>query len=223
MKKKLFTILLFGSLLSAYCTGVQEDKVYVLEEESEQFNSTLNLPFFLTEELYLYSKKEYETSIWHTYRIKDSVPNKGRGKTVIKDIVSIKPSVTTYKDLVESYDLPGTVIIAEQGNNFHLNITYGEVSFYFGVDSDVIREIRFENKTIFKYDRKITVGTSLDSVLKYYPASKTIEGVGINWDENNVIFKNINGTIGYHYIDYKSKGIRLFFANNKVSALYIYN
>lgn len=87
------------------------------------------------------------------------------------------------------------------------------------MNNDEIEEFRFEKKTDYKI-AGITVGTSLEQVLKALGKPKrTVNGRKCTY-KDRILFKNSKGKpIGHAY--YSDKGLRLFFMYDEVVALYI--
>ena len=87
------------------------------------------------------------------------------------------------------------------------------------MNDDEIEEFRFEKKTDYKI-AGITVGTSLEKVLKTLGKPKrTVNGRECTYEER-ILFKNSKGRPNGHAY-YSAKGLRLFFMHDEVIALYI--
>lgn len=215
-------MLMMLSLVSVSSTGIKEDKVYELDENTIPYELDLDLPDFITDEFYKYTLHDYGEEKRHMFYIKDDSEIKKQQSNFNNDIKNIKCRVDTYETLIEQYGLPNKVLIAEAGDVYYLNIYYGDVQLFFGVDSNVLREIRFHEKTTFVFEDSITVGSTLDEVLTLYPAKNIVENHAVNFRKDNTLYKNINNQPGYHYINYPERKLRLFFSDNKISALYIY-
>ena len=68
---------------------------------------------------------------------------------------------------------------------------------------------------------KLQVGSSLEEVLEAVGKPKeTVEGQSIGW-EDGVLYQDINGRKGHCYYKPTGQNVRIFFANYKVTALYV--
>jgi len=85
-----------------------------------------------------------------------------------------------------------------------------------------IVELRFEGVDIgYVFAGKIRIGSSLDEVLNVLgQPTNTVTG-GKNEFQDNVLYKDVEGRKGFCYYGRNNKGVRLFFADYKVTALYV--
>jgi len=90
------------------------------------------------------------------------------------------------------------------------------------ISAGLVRELRSEGQGRgFIWQGKLRLGSSLDEVLaELGPPSKTVVGKPLGF-EAGVLYKDIEGRSGHCYYDRPDQNVRLFFADNKVAALYI--
>jgi len=107
-------------------------------------------------------------------------------------------------------NLPSTYIAAYP-DNFSAVISGGKVN-----------ELRFEGQgSGYVFKGKLQVGSSLDEVLEVLgQPTETVVGQPVGW-EDAVLYKDINGRKGHCYYSRKEQGIRIFFMNYKITALYV--
>ncbi len=91
--------------------------------------------------------------------------------------------------------------------------------FHIFMNDNKIVELRYYNSN-YILNGNIQVGVSLDEVLKAVGSpDETIEGKSNGFKEG-VLYKDIDGKKGYCYYDRYDKGVRMFFTNYKITALY---
>ena len=85
-----------------------------------------------------------------------------------------------------------------------------------------IIELRFEGQdTGYVYKDKLKIGSSLDEVIELLGEPKeTVQGKP-NKFKDGVLYRDIDGKKGYCYYERADKNVRLFFWNDKVTALYL--
>ncbi len=146
---------------------------------------------------------------------------------IIRELDNIKCNKATSKNIIDLYDKPTKVILCSDRNNIHVNYMYGELFLYFG-NQDKLIEKRFLigfgiTEIKFAYQGKIKLGSTLDEVLNYFGNPKTIIDGKPNDFQDDILYKNIDGKKGYNYICYKSKGIRIFFYEDKISTFILFD
>jgi len=84
-------------------------------------------------------------------------------------------------------------------------------------------EIRHEGGSQYAFAGKLRIGSTLEEALAVLGApDKTVQGEEIDWgDSKNVLFRDIAGRKGYDYYHRPNLRVRLWFANDKVSAIYM--
>ncbi|MBB6480916.1 hypothetical protein [Spirochaeta isovalerica] len=228
MRKIFIIAFTFTAILWLLPSCIQEGKIYETEKSLVSVIEDIREPDFITEEIYSYKKTLGVDRIFHTYTLKEpSRDYPADEEELIRNLEKIRPSVSTLPEILNLFGKPPRVIIAtntsSEYQNYHLNLQYNDFTLYFGSEKETLIEIRIEDETsIYAYDGKIKYGQSLDYVLSYMPATEIIEGEEIDWEKSGVLFKNIEGRESLAYIDYKDKRIRMFFNNNRLSALYLY-
>jgi subtilisin family serine protease len=106
-----------------------------------------------------------------------------------------------------------------QGTIGQSTVYPGGLQFY--APAGVVKEIRFESpESPYVFRGKIRVGSPLEEVLNVLgPPTDTVEGRN-EW-QDGVLYKNIDGKEGYCYLARPDQGVRFFFVDNRVSALYL--
>ena len=87
-----------------------------------------------------------------------------------------------------------------------------------------INELRFEGPDSgYQFEGKLQVGSSLDEVLKVVGTpGEVVEGQAMpKIAKDGVLYKDIDGRKGYCYYGRANRNVRFFFADYKVSALYV--
>lgn len=87
---------------------------------------------------------------------------------------------------------------------------------------DSISELRFESPAAgYVFYDEILVGSSLDEVLAVLgEATETVVGEPVRWIDD-ILYKDIDGQEGRCYYQRSDWGVRMFFGNYKVAALYV--
>jgi serine protease AprX len=135
------------------------------------------------------------------------------GKSTLDDVISIFGEPTRYFHGGETFtkdNLP-QAYIAQYPNEFSVVMA-----------SDRVEELRFESQAAgYVFRDKIRVGSLLNEALKVIgQPKKTVVGKP-NEYEDGVLYKDIGGEKGSCYYGRRDRGIRLFFFNYKVTALYL--
>jgi beta-lactamase regulating signal transducer with metallopeptidase domain len=88
---------------------------------------------------------------------------------------------------------------------------------------DRIVELRHEDGSQYVFAGKLRIGSTLEEALAVLgPPAKTVEGEPIDWpNSQNVLFKDIDGRKGHCYYHRPDRNVRLWFANDKVTAIYM--
>ncbi len=92
----------------------------------------------------------------------------------------------------------------------------------FMMDNRIV-ELRFEGNSKYVYAGKLRIGSTLEEALAVLGAPvKTVEGKPIGWsDSDNVLFKDIDGRKGHCYYHRPDHGVRVWFGDYKVAAIYM--
>jgi hypothetical protein len=128
------------------------------------------------------------------------------------DVVRILGEPTSYvwgKQTFEKESLPEIYLMQYHGD-FSVVIT-----------KDRVEELRFEMPGPYRFKDTLKVGSTLAEVLQVLgPPIKTIEGQEIGW-EDGVLYKDISGRKGHCYYQRQAQGVRMFFGNYRVAAIYL--
>ena len=131
----------------------------------------------------------------------------------LDDIIAVFGEPVEYLWLGQTYtrdNLPD-VYIARYPNEFDVVMVNGHID-----------EVRFESPEAgYLYQGEIQVGSSLEHVLDVVgPPIETVAGRPFV-NEDGVLYKDINGTVGYCYYRRSDQNVRFFFWDYNVSALYV--
>jgi hypothetical protein len=109
-------------------------------------------------------------------------------------------------------NLPATYI-AQYGDGFSVVIS-----------NNTVNELRFEEQdTGYRFEGKLKVGSALQESLEVLDAPESTVENQKNEYADKVLYKDIDGQKGFCYYQRSDKHIRLFFANYKITALYLTN
>lgn len=137
------------------------------------------------------------------------------------------PGETTRQQIIEAFGKPdeyiwGEKIFSEGDLPNRYVMVYGDLGVNFAVGAYEVWEIRVHGNEDYSYEGKIHLGSSVEDVIAFFgEPSETITGGQIDWNNNKVLYKDIEGKTGYCYIHYKDIGVRMFFSDYKVFALYL--
>jgi hypothetical protein len=117
-------------------------------------------------------------------------------------------------EVINKENLPSRQFyIADYGNGFQIFMLSGRIA-----------ELRFEGASEYLHQGQLQIGDSLDYVLKVLGEPKeTITGASRRMISGNdgMLLRDIEGRKGYDYYLRKDKNIRLFFLDDKITALYV--
>ena len=103
--------------------------------------------------------------------------------------------------------------IADYGDGFRIFMLDGRIA-----------ELRFEGESEYLHQGILQIGDSLDHVVKVLGEPKeTVFGASRKMisGKDGVLLRDIEGRKGYDYYLRKDKNVRMFFLNDKITALYI--
>jgi hypothetical protein len=137
------------------------------------------------------------------------------GTSALNDVIRIfgEPKKYLWGRKTFTKDNLPEVYIAQYEKGFNIVMIEGYVD-----------ELRFESPAAdYIFQKKIRVGSSLNEVLNVVgqPAETVIGQALPGIAKDGILYKDINGEKGYCYYAREDKGVRFFFANYKVTALYI--
>jgi len=142
-------------------------------------------------------------------------------------ITSIIPGETTRQQIIEAFGEPdkylwGDKTFSEGDLPDRYMMIYEDLGVNFAVGEYAIWEVRVHGNKDYSYEGKIRLGSSVEDVISFLgKPSETITGGQINWSGNKVLYRDIEGRPGRCYIHYKDIGVRMFFLDYKVCALYL--
>ena len=142
----------------------------------------------------------------------------------VKEII---PGKTIRQQVIETFGKPDKYVWGEETfseENLPADdyiMVYNGVGVNFWVDGNTVREVRIESNEDYSYEGKISLGSNLEDVIAFFgEPSETVTGEPIGW-QDKVLYKNIKGKTGYCYIYYKDIGVRIFFVDYRVRAVYL--
>jgi hypothetical protein len=130
------------------------------------------------------------------------------------DVIEVFGEPSEYiwgKKVFRKDELPDPYIMVYAGGYFHIVIRNGRVI-----------ELRLEHQDIgYVFAETIRIGSSLEEVLKVIGApTKTVVGKEIRWSSDGVLYKDIDEK-GHCYYRRRDQGVRMFFKDYKLFALYL--
>ena len=132
----------------------------------------------------------------------------------LKEIIELFGKPKSYNWNNQTYqksNLP-SVYIASYPNGLQFVLSKGKIN-----------EVRHEGPTGYRFKGKLQVGSSLEAALEVLgQPTQTVSGKA-NKHADGVLYKDIDGTKGYCYYQRSDQNVRLFFASDKITALYITN
>ncbi|MCL2640755.1 MAG: M48 family metalloprotease, partial [Phycisphaerales bacterium] len=164
----------------------------------------------------------------------ETVPQaSGTDKDIHAKVEKLKFGVSQWADVVAVMGKPDKYMWGDEEKRTSQEFTEDKLpntytmmypgSFRIVIVDGKLWEIRFEGEVAaYRFKDKLRVGSTLDEVLQVLaPPTETVVGEKPQSDEGGVLYKDIGGRAGYCYYARPDQGIRLFFAGNKVSALYL--
>jgi len=137
------------------------------------------------------------------------------------------PGETTRQQIIEAFGEPDEYLWREktflkEDLPDRYIMVYEDLGVSFAVGEYAVWEVRVHSNEDYSYEGKIHLGSSVEDVISFLgEPSETITGGQINWSRNKVLYRDIEGTTGHCYIHYKDIGVRIFFLDYKVRALYL--
>lgn len=135
-------------------------------------------------------------------------------------IAKINLGNCTPEEAVEIFGKPKSKELCDKdktGKSYVLKYQDGMSIF---VDDKTVQELRFKSPSTFSYNG-IKIGSSLLEVIKIFGRpGKQVKGKSNDY-KDNVLYRNINGQKGFCYYGKADKGVRCFFRDNKVDAIYL--
>jgi RNA polymerase sigma-70 factor (ECF subfamily) len=137
------------------------------------------------------------------------------------------PGETTRQQIIEAFGKPdkylwGDKTFSEEDLPDRYIMIYADIGVNFAVSEYEVWEVRVHGNEDYSYEGKIHLGSSVEDVISFLgEPSEIVTGGQINWSKNKVLYRDIEGSAGYCYIHYKDIGVRMFFSDYKVCALYL--
>ncbi len=135
-------------------------------------------------------------------------------KATLDDVIRIfgEPEKYVWGGKTFTEDNLPSVYIAAYPGGFSVFMSRGKVS-----------ELRFEEPGVgYVFRGKLKLGSSLDEVLEVLgQPTETVTGGELQVAKDGVLYKDINDRKGHCYYSRKEQGIRLFFFDYNVTALYL--
>jgi RNA polymerase sigma-70 factor (ECF subfamily) len=159
------------------------------------------------------------------HRLPDDFPEKIKGiipaKATREQVIEVFGKPERYiwgRETLSEKDLPdrvarGLKYIMDYDNDLGVHVGMG----------DTVWEVRIESNKDYSYEGRIHLGSSLEDVISFFgEPSETIAGEPICWwYTNRVLYRDIEGKVGRCYIHYKDMGVRMFFLDYRVRAIYL--
>jgi hypothetical protein len=132
----------------------------------------------------------------------------------LDDVIQLFGNPARYvwgEEIIASEDLlKRNAYVIDYGGGFHIFMVKGRVM-----------ELRFEHNSQYVHQGKLRVGDSIDDALKAMGAPKEIVvGEKLTF-RDGVLYRDIDGRNGYGYYHRADLKLRLFFADDKITAIYV--
>jgi hypothetical protein len=181
----------------------------------------VTLPAFLTLDEYFFERQDnwyYFTNKSYTREDLVSLEADAVSHIGTTDFFSM-----TINDVISLLGKPSKVVICKINSSEHLMLYYYNVNFYIGISGVNVKEIRLENLvTPYSYQSDLTFGSSPAAVTgKMGSPLATVTGQMNSWNDMT-LYLDIEGQAGKGYISYHAAGVRFFFLENKIIAIYLY-
>jgi beta-lactamase regulating signal transducer with metallopeptidase domain len=129
------------------------------------------------------------------------------------------------EDVIAVFGEPGAYLRGQQEldkkklpSNYVMNYPNGFQVFISGGD---VNELRFEEPGPFVHPSGLRVGMAMDEAVAILGQPKNVVQGKANQFADGVLYKDIDGKEGWGYYGQQDKGVRMFFTNGEVSALYL--
>ena len=141
-------------------------------------------------------------------------------------IAQLKPGRATADDLIRIFGEPQKYIWG--GRTFTkdklpaIYIALYPKDFSVVVSTGSVHELRFQGPAAqYSYQGKIKIGCPLEQVIEVAgPPIETIEAKPCGW-QDGILYKDIDGKKGYCYYLRNDQGVRFFFQDYRVAAIYL--
>lgn len=183
----------------------------------------------------LYTKKisppeEGDDSYWIDYTLKVEVSDRAETEQAIIDVDS--EGLFSYASIdafIQDFGTPyHIVVVSDGGSKFNLNLFYGGIHLYYGNEEEHthIKEIRFRDASLpVLVNGGLAVGDSIEQVKGLYShvrdalPEEYINGEQ-DYSKTGIYYSGMHeGSFGY--LELPDEGIRMFFWNDMISALYL--
>jgi hypothetical protein len=149
-----------------------------------------------------------------TARLIDLLPQLDIDNARLDDVIQLFGNPARYiwgEEIIAPEDLPKRkAYVIDYGGGFHILMVQGR-----------IMELRFEHNSQYVYQGKLRVGDSIDDALIVMGAPReTVVGEKLTF-RDGVLYRDIDGQNGYGYYHRADQKLRLFFADDKITAIYV--
>jgi hypothetical protein len=147
-------------------------------------------------------------------RLIDLAPQLDIDNAQLGDVIQLFGNPTRYiwgEEIIAPEDLgKRNAYVIDYGGGFHILMVQGQVM-----------ELRFEHNSPYVYQGKLRIGDSIDDALKVLGAPKeTVVGEKLTF-RDGVLYRDIDSQKGYGYYHRADQKLRLFFADDKITAIYV--
>ncbi len=153
-------------------------------------------------------------------------------KDINKKIAQFDINNATLEDVIKTFGNPKSYFWGDKtftkDNLPQAYMAFIEKDFYVSIFNNRVFEIRFqadeeiEDYTGYIYKDAVKIGSPMEDALKVLDTpKKVVNGEPCNFDADGVLYKDIDGNKGSGYYCLKKQGVRMFFDQNKVAAIYL--
>jgi hypothetical protein len=144
----------------------------------------------------------------------DLVPQLDIDNAQLDDVIQLFGNPVRYiwgAEIIAPEDLlKRNAYVIDYGGGLHIFMVQGRVM-----------ELRFEQNSQYVYQGKLRIGDSIDDALKVMgPPEQTVAGEKLTF-KDGVLYRDIDGQKGYCYYHRADQNLRVFFAEDKITAIYV--
>jgi RNA polymerase sigma-70 factor (ECF subfamily) len=139
----------------------------------------------------------------------------------------IRPGETSREQVVEIFGKPDQYIWHRKRFS-EADLPDGNYIMVYGtgvdlwMDGNAVREVRIESSEHYSYEGKIRLRSTLEDAISFFgEPSETVIGEPVDFSRDRVLYRDIKGETGRCYIHYRDMGVRMFFMDYRLRAVYL--
>jgi serine protease AprX len=227
----LFAIMLFTCLSHlAFATGTREGKVYTVSAPVDpnipDADARLMRDAGILPSSYTLYTTSGEWGAQREYRSKTAKPEEldALNRRVASAIDRLHGTMPDLKDVIKELGSPTKVLIHEDQQRTFINAHYDSVDFFYDARTSAFREIRIESQdSPFLFRHGIRVGSTLKKVIASLgEPARIVHAREIDFGSDATLSIVEHGSWTQQYIMYVDVGVRIFFKDESVTAMYLF-